>query len=735
MKINYAAQVLTALLPLQVSCSPVGFKKNHQTPSHDIPSHTGDVPSLQHQELLTRVFPTVSDQNLVLSADGQSCAKAPKSNLFADQYITPSAPGSVCHITDAKTLADCFSWNNSFSYEVFQFDNDVACTGDECCPGGGAPIRLGAWGANKTHGVGYLSNKTIKGQGHTLSRKFLPGTVAPQKKCGVFNIYYTSNVRVENLSIDDGLTPAGVDPLNGPNVANIVSSKDVVFDGVSFYNVQAPFVAQIQRTAGFSFINSLISNASNVGIWVGRLNACNTLVDPNNLEWVLQANNSANVNISNSIFSGVGTNGIAIEGLVGGVVENNIVTGNHRHGQFPVPALVGPSIANKAEKVSIMIPSTGGSLSVGSAIDLDLRNNLIADGQCDNCNTPSTHAFEVGGVELGVFKNVNVSSNTVLNTVEGLWINVGSDAVADSSFKIENNLQVGGEMFFWNNEPGRHEPTLTANNYLPEPNRGGEANYIVYRTRKGGTVLETPSLDEAAGGTIDYAFQFSSFARVGADRRPIFRCFSGVNDYPSRDPRCGDATAIKTQYVLGYSFEPSVQNLPVFHCRKASGVDFISWAANCEGQTRVDPVKPLAYASKVAIPANNWARPAAGSKPVYAGNLDGIWKDTATSKSYLSGWVCRRGLSSPAIAQVAFGGVYNFYPPDYLANAPSGSVVSNSCQAAGNHRFLIPITAEMKKVYGGTVVHAYAKLNGQWLGSYDKSRQRLTGGGFLLPRN
>jgi len=87
------------------------------------------------------------------------------------------------------------------------------------------------------------------------------------------------------------------------------------------------------------------------------------------------------------------------------------------------------------------------------------------------------------------------------------------------------------------------------------------------------------------------------------------------------------------------------------------------------------------------------------------------------------------------IAQVAFGGVYNFYPLDYLANAPSGTVVNNSCQAAGNYRFLIPITAEMKKVYGGNVVHAYAKLNGQWHGSYDKSRQRLTGSRFLLPRN
>lgn len=191
--------------------------------------------------------------------------------------------------------------------------------------------------------MAYLSNKTIKGQGHTFSRKFLAGSVAPQNKCGVFNIYYSSNIRVENLSIDDGLTPAGVDPLSGPNAANIIASKDVVFDAVRFYNFQGPFVVQLLHTVGFSFINSLISNAANVGIWVGRLNACNTLLDPSNLAWVLQANNSANVRISNSIFSGVGTNGIAIEGLVGGVFENNIVTTNHRHGQFAVPALVGPS--------------------------------------------------------------------------------------------------------------------------------------------------------------------------------------------------------------------------------------------------------------------------------------------------------------------------------------------------------------------------------------------------------
>ena len=147
------------ILAIFVSCAADRRTSAPRPVSQDAQPLDNQVPVDHSLDLANHTFPVTSDMDLVLSADGKSCSKAPKSNSFPDQYITPSAPGSVCHITDAKTLADCFAWNSSFSYEVFQFDNDVACTGDECCPGGGAPIRLGAWGATLSFSAAVMTRR------------------------------------------------------------------------------------------------------------------------------------------------------------------------------------------------------------------------------------------------------------------------------------------------------------------------------------------------------------------------------------------------------------------------------------------------------------------------------------------------------------------------------------------------------------------------------------------------
>lgn len=279
---------------------------------------------------------------------------------------------------------------------------DLSCTSANCCPTGGALMRFDN-----------VSDLTIVGNGHQLLRQ------GGQRQCSLLDVTNSRNITLENWTLDDDarVAPCVVDD-KCPRMLHIRTSSNIKLNNVTIDNGKS-YVVYVQQVNGFEFTNSTLKNSGVLGMYIGHDDKAST-----------------NIKIQNSTFLDNQTNGLALLGVTGSstgtnIVSNNEFRRNHWRGQWQVAPRYGTGFTG------------GGQMYIAQASGLTIRDNLIADGYCENCFIQSTMGSGVSGIELAIpgresVSNTLITNNTVRNhDAWGIFVNQGS--TLNSSVVISNN--------------------------------------------------------------------------------------------------------------------------------------------------------------------------------------------------------------------------------------------------------------------------------------------------------
>ncbi len=103
-----------------------------------------------------------------------------------------------------------------------------------------------------------------------------------------------------------------------------------------------------------------------------------------------------------------------------------------------------------------------------------------------------------------------------------------------------------------------------------------------------------------------------------------------------------------------------------------------------------------------------------GNAPPITGpnaNITG-WIDSVTNEGNgltINGWTCHLGQSASIEVQIYVGGPVNegVFVKATTANAENEQAVNDACQAAGSHRYHIPLSPEEITKHAGKLIHAY----------------------------
>ncbi len=361
-------------------------------------------------------FSSTSDNNGLPS-------NALENNPQAQPIIISQGPDN-CIARDTNGLVACV--RNANAYQQIDIANDIQCA-DNCCPNGDAIIKL-----SNVHGL------QINGHGHRLIRK------ANQRQCSLLDIQSGSDIAFRNIFLDDDQSVPGCQVSeNCPRMVHIKNASNIAFDQTHISHGKG-YVVYVQATNGFRFVNGSLHNSGVLGMYIGHGN-----------------NASTNVRITGSTFSDNQTNGLALLGVTGNNVTDNLVADNifvrnHRKGQWAVLPRYGTGFTG------------GGQLYVAEASNVTVRNNVIKDGFCDNCYIQRQARTGVSGIELGLpnnasVSNVEISGNQILN-LDGFGISQNSNS-ALRNVSISNNQIL-------NSTSGLHASGVnTANNRIVDTQR------------------------------------------------------------------------------------------------------------------------------------------------------------------------------------------------------------------------------------------------------------------------
>lgn len=321
-----------------------------------------------------------------------------------DDATTLSTQSSIqagdCVVRSLADLNNCA--DSAQGLDRINIQADLSCTSANCCPTGGALMRFDN-----------VSNLTIVGNGHELLRQ------GGQRQCSLLDITNSSGITLENWTLDDD---ARVEPCvvadKCPRMLHIRTSSNIKLDTVTIENGKS-YVVYVQQANGFEFTNSTLKNSGVLGMYIGH-----------------DDKSSTNVKIQNSTFLDNQTNGLALLGVTGSSTSSNIVSNNefrrnHWRGQWQVAPRYGTGFTG------------GGQMYIAQASGLTIRDNLIADGYCENCFIQSTMGSGVSGIELAIpgresVNNTLITNNTVRNhDAWGIFVNQGS--TLDPSVVIQNN--------------------------------------------------------------------------------------------------------------------------------------------------------------------------------------------------------------------------------------------------------------------------------------------------------
>ncbi|WP_177224749.1 right-handed parallel beta-helix repeat-containing protein [Variovorax sp. 770b2] len=459
------------------------------------------------------------------------------------------ANAATCDIGSLATLASCLQYQNS--YDTFRFTADLVCGqngASDCCTAGGGPLLE----------INSLQNKVFDGNGHRLTR------LTQQKVCPAIRISnMASNIQLSRLVIDEN----GAVPPCSPNDAcpptiDVARSSDVRLDDVHVHDGKA-YVVNVWGVNGFSFLNSSVSSAGIIGLYIGH-----ALFE-----------NSSRIQVRNSVFAASRTNGLAIEGAGGttpgdNVIANNVFNRNHYNGQWP------------DGRGGI---TTGGQMYLVRANNLSVVNNVFGDGRCFNCSSLEVSAVELGtanatdGVTLS---NIQFSGNYIYNHPGvGFYLNQGS--AIDTSLQVHGNVARGVGTFT------NLSSSNTGSNVIGDASitlaHGGINDYEIQRL-SGAFHYESswPMPNTVKEATI----ALSLSPRPSARSAPVYRCVQSTvaqNDFISLDANCEGQVL---HSILGYSFEQGFAASQRFYRCRVGSDHFVSWDPACEGQV-VDG--PLGY--------------------------------------------------------------------------------------------------------------------------------------------
>lgn len=308
---------------------------------------------------------------------------------------------SDCVVRSLSDLRSCV--DSAQGIERINIQSNLSCTQSTCCPTGGALLRFND-----------VANLTIEGNGHKLLRS------GGQRQCSLLDITESRNVVLNNWTLDDDATvaPCVVDD-KCPRMLHIRTSSDVTLSDLHIRNGKS-YVIYVQEVDGFNFLNSSLTNSGVLGLYVGH-----------------DSKASTNVRIQNSTFNDNQTNALALLGVSGSSVTDNIVSNNtfrrnHWRGQWAVAARYGTGFTG------------GGQMYIAKAAGLTISDNLIEDGYCENCFVQQFMGSGVSGIELAIPGQNSVTNTLITNNVVnnhdawGIFVNQGS--TLDSTVVISDNL-------------------------------------------------------------------------------------------------------------------------------------------------------------------------------------------------------------------------------------------------------------------------------------------------------
>ena len=350
--------------------------------------------------------PDDSTSTGVLSTD--TTAAKPLADTASDHaFLDPvfRDKGNVCEVDSLETLQACAQ--NSSVYSGMDIVADLSCSGRECCPQNAALLSLSG-----------NSNFTIHGNNHLMHRR------SGHRQCSLIEAVNVSGVVIENWHLDDdGSVPGCRVADKCPRMVHIRNSVNVTLDGVHVSNGKG-YNVYIDGVDGFTFHNSSIVNAGILGLYVGHGD-----------------NYSSRVAVTNSLFTDVQTNAVALLGVGGSVtniVSNNTFIRNHRFGHWAVNPKFGIGMTG------------GGQVYIARAENVLIEGNRILDGYCENCFISNTNRTGIHGIELGEPHRVSLSSIRVTENL--ISNNDGSAIYLNEGNGIDSSVFIGGNTLINNTD-------------------------------------------------------------------------------------------------------------------------------------------------------------------------------------------------------------------------------------------------------------------------------------------
>jgi hypothetical protein len=400
--------------------------------SVDLQSFSGNIQEItatrvveQSSVLVPSAPPSQSDTDSLSEPESSELLSEPSSEPVTSpepEVVTPAMPTSIrppadddpvvqptssvpilasdCVVRSLSDLRSCV--DSAQGIERINIQSNLSCTQSTCCPTGGALLRFNE-----------VANLTIEGNGHKLVRS------GGQRQCSLLDITRSRNVVLNNWTLDDDATVAPcVVGDRCPRMLHIRTSSDVTLNEMNILNGKS-YVIYVQQVNGFSFLNSSLTNSGVLGLYVGH-----------------DSKASTNVRIQNSTFNDNQTNAVALLGVSGSsvtdnIVSNNIFRRNHWRGQWTVAARYGTGFTG------------GGQMYIAQASGLTVSDNLIEDGYCENCFVQQRMGSGVSGIEIAIPSRNSVTNTLITNNVVnnhdawGIFVNQGS--TLDSSVVISNN--------------------------------------------------------------------------------------------------------------------------------------------------------------------------------------------------------------------------------------------------------------------------------------------------------
>jgi hypothetical protein len=447
---------------------------------------------------------------------------------------TAGTPQSnICVVSDSASLRACAV--SADHYDTLSFAADVTSPYDPAsCQNGGAFVFRN------------LEGKLLDGHGHTWRRR------APLS-CAAILIAKSRGIEIRNLSIVENadIPPCELAQKQCPSTIDVDSSARITLAGVRLYDGKG-YVIKVWHTDQFTFTNGVISNAGEIGLYVGH--------------W--RYGESHKIAVTNSVIAHSRTGGVAIQGADGVTISGNIFNENHWHGLWPVPGVKGGI-------------TSGGQLLLADATNARVTGNLFANGACGNCvptgQTVSTIELGEGPAEPGV-RSISIENNMALNVAgTAFYQNVGGrvedvrilgnrlrgrvvlDTIKANATRSDNSIDVGSA------------PRL------------GHSSSAAYRIAGNHDRIAASAIP---GRTVETVFGLSPAPLPDGPTAPVMHCTTGTADFAFTGIRCGGAGMPAA--LLGFAFPsgyPGTQ--PFFSCQTIGqpGDRFLSWDPHCEGQT------------------------------------------------------------------------------------------------------------------------------------------------------